>query len=72
MLFILFYYIICDSVTFEDESELTEDMVKEKMNNTVTEVFIKNINVIGTQAFFECSNIEHVSFQEPIILTTIG
>ena len=44
MLFALFYYIICHKVTFEDKDELTQTMVKEKMNETIIEVFIKNIN----------------------------
>ena len=68
MLFALFYYIICHKVTFEDKDELTQTMVKEKMNETITEVFIKNIRIIGEYAFQDCSNIEYVSFQEPCIL----
>ena len=71
MLFALFYYIICHSVTFEDNYQLTQTMVKEKMNETITEVFIKKINIIGYSAFYECSSIEYVSFQEPITLTKI-
>ena len=71
MLFALFYYIICHKVTFEDKDELTQTMVKEKMNETIIEVFIKNINIIGYRAFEKCSNIEYVSFQEPITLTKI-
>ena len=28
MLFILYYYIICDSVTFKDKDELTQEIVQ--------------------------------------------
>ena len=72
MLFILFYYIICDTYTFENKEELTQAMVKEAMKKAITDVLIKNISIIGNQAFYGYSKLESVSFQEPIILTTIG
>mgnify|MGYP004711186679 CR=1 FL=1 len=72
MLFILFYYIICDSVTFENMETLTQSVVQEKMKETITEVFIKNISIIGDQAFYYFPSLEYVSFQEPLILTSIG
>ena len=71
MLFILFYHIICNSITFHDTDKLTQLMVNKEMNEAITEVFIKNISVIGNKAFYGCSNIEYVLFQEPLILTTI-
>ena len=71
MLFILLYHIICNSITFHDTDKLTQLMVNKEMNEAISEVFINNISVIGTKAFFECSNIENVLFQEPLILTKI-
>ena len=71
MLFILFYYIISDSITFHDTNILTRSKVNEKMNEDITDVFIKNITNIGNRAFYGCSNIEHVLFQEPLILEII-
>ena len=35
MLFILFYYIICDSVTFQNMETLTQSVVQEKMKETI-------------------------------------
>ena len=71
MLFILFYYIISDSIIFHDTNILTRSKVNEKMNEDITDVFIKNITNIGNRAFYGCSNIEHVLFQEPLILEII-
>ena len=68
MLITLFYSIFCENITFENIDTLTKDMVQQQMKETITEVFIKNIRIIGEYAFQDCSNIEYVSFQEPCIL----
>ena len=73
MLLVLFYFIRCDSLTFENKENLTQSMVKEEMNGkeNINDIIIKNISVIGFQAFYRCSSLISISFQEPLILTTI-
>ena len=72
MLITLFYSIFCENITFENIDTLTKDMVQQQMKETITEVFIKNISIIGDQAFYYFPSLEYVSFQEPLILTSIG
>ncbi len=59
MLVLLFYSIVCDAITYEDENILTQKDVKEVMNKNIPKVFLKNItisipfsvNSIGIKAF---------------------
>ena len=71
MLFALFYYIICDTHTFEDRKNLTINMVQNEFKETVTDVIIKNVTIIGLYAFYLWSNNLNIQFQEPITLKSI-
>ena len=64
---VLYYFIRCDSLTFKNKEHLTRSMVKEEINGkeNINDIIIKNISVIGFQAFYRCLSLISISFQEP-------
>ena len=61
MLLLLFYSMICETLTFKDKDILTEQDVRKAMNEKITNVSIINIKIIENSAFFSCTKLKSVS-----------
>ena len=70
MLVLLLYSIVCDAITFEDIYMLTQKDVKEAMNKSITNVILKNITIIGENAFKNCEYMKSISI--PSSVESIG